>query len=304
MKKLLAIMLAVATLFTFAACGATEEPAPEAPAADSAAEGEASEEAAPAAIEGMINAFTREEGSGTRGAFIEILGIEVDGNDTTSKEIPIAPATDIVMTSVAGDPNSLGYISMGSVNDTIKAISVDGAEPTAENVQNGSYPISRPFNIATKGAPTELAQDFINFIMSDDGQAVVSEDYIPVTSTGAYTATPGLSGTISVGGSTSVAPVMEVLAEAYMAINADVKIEIQATGSSAGMTGAMDGTLDIGMASRGLKDSELAELTPAVMAIDGIAIIVNNENPISNVTQEQVKSIYVGDVIEWSELQE
>ncbi len=274
MKRIIAAMLAATLLL--AGCAGASEP---------------------------INAFTREEGSGTRGAFVEILGIEADGTDNTSPEIPTANATDIVMTSVAGDINSIGYISMGSVNDTVTAISVDGVEPTSANVQAGTYPISRPFNIATKGAPSELAQDFINFILSDDGQAIVSEDYIPVDSMGAYTSA-GLSGTLSVGGSTSVAPIMEVLKEAYEAINADVTIEIQATGSSAGMTGAIDGTLDIGMASRGLKDSELAELTPIVMAIDGIAVIVNNESTVSNLTMDQIKSIYVGDVMSWSELQE
>lgn len=253
----------------------------------------------------VINLVSREDGSGTRGAFIEILGIlekDADGNevDRTYEEAIIQNGTDAVMTTVAGDKYSIGYISLGSLNDSVKALKIEGVEPASENIQNGSYKISRPFNIAYKGEPSPLAQDFIDFILSKEGQAIVVEEgYVQAnTDLPAYMKNTQ-EGNLVIAGSTSVTPVMEKLAEAYEKIHSGVSIEIQSTGSSAGMQSAMEGTADIGMASRDLKDSELAELRSEVMAIDGIAVIVNNNNPIDSLTIEEVKSIYIGDITKW-----
>ena len=253
----------------------------------------------------VINLVSREDGSGTRGAFIEILGIlekDADGNevDRTYEEAIIQNGTDAVMTTVAGDKYSIGYISLGSLNDSVKALKIEGVEPASENIQNGSYKISRPFNIAYKGEPSSLAQDFIDFILSKEGQAIVVEEgYVQAnTDLPAYMKNTQ-EGNLVIAGSTSVTPVMEKLAEAYEKIHSGVSIEIQSTGSSAGMQSAMEGTADIGMASRDLKDSELAELRSEVMAIDGIAVIVNNNNPIDSLTIEEVKSIYIGDITKW-----
>jgi phosphate transport system substrate-binding protein len=252
-----------------------------------------------------ITVVSREDGSGTRGAFIELFEIEKEGEDgskkdMTTKESVIAKQTDVMMTNVAGDPYAIGYISLGSVNDTIKPLSIEGVEATADNVKNGSYQIVRPFNIATKGAPTGLAADFISYIMSADGQNVVNgEHYIPVDDAASPYAGARQSGKIVVAGSSSVTPVMEKLKEAYIALNPDVNIEIQMSDSSAGLTAAMEGTCDIAMASRELKDTE-SQLTPLQIALDGIAVIVNNENPLPGLTKEQVKSIFTGNITEWN----
>ena len=255
-----------------------------------------------------ITVISREDGSGTRGAFIELFGIEekdADGNkiDNTIKTADITNSTSVMMTSIADDEAAIGYISLGSLDNTVKALEIDGAVATAENVKNGSYKVSRPFNIATKGTPNELTQDFINYILSADGQAVVEgAGYISEGNTGAY-ASAGLTGKITVAGSSSVTPVMEKLKEAYIAVNPDVEIEVQQSDSTTGMTSAIEGVCDIGMASRELKDSELAEgLTPTVIAIDGIAVIVNNNNDVKGLTSEQVKGIYTGTITKWSEV--
>lgn len=255
-----------------------------------------------------ITVISREDGSGTRGAFIELFGIEekdADGNkiDNTISTADITNSTSVMMTSIADDEAAIGYISLGSLDNTVKALEIDGAVATAENVKNGSYKVSRPFNIATKGTPNELTQDFINYILSADGQAVVEgAGYISEGNTGAY-ASAGLKGKITVAGSSSVTPVMEKLKEAYIAVNPDVEIEVQQSDSTTGMTSAIEGVCDIGMASRELKDSELAEgLTPTVIAIDGIAVIVNNNNDVKGLTSEQVKGIYTGTITKWSEV--
>lgn len=255
-----------------------------------------------------ITVISREDGSGTRGAFIELFGIEekdADGNkiDNTISTADITNSTSVMMTSIADDEAAIGYISLGSLDNTVKALEIDGAVATAENVKNGSYKVSRPFNIATKGTPNELTQDFINYILSADGQAVVEgAGYISEGNTGAY-ASAGLKGKITVAGSSSVTPVMEKLKEAYIAVNPDVEIEVQQSDSTTGMTSAIEGVCDIGMASRELKDSELAEgLTPTVIAIDGIAVIVNNNNDVKGLTSEQVKGIYTGTITKWSEI--
>ena len=256
-----------------------------------------------------ISVISREDGSGTRGAFIELMGIEVKGEDgsstdMTTVEADIASRTDVMLTSVAGDPYAIGYVSMGSLNETVKAVAIDGVEATTDNIINGTYAVSRPFNIATMGEPEGLAADFINFIMSDEGQAVVSEDgYVSQGSTGAFTS-DGSEGTITVGGSSSVTPVMEKLAEAYQAVNPNATIEVQQSDSTTGMTSTIDGTYDIGMASRELKDSETSEgITGTQIAIDGIAVIVNNENSMTDITSDQVKQIYTGEVTNWEDLQ-
>ncbi len=256
-----------------------------------------------------ITVISREEGSGTRGAFIELFGVEqkdADGNkvDHTTEEAIINNGTSVVITTVAGNPYAIGYISLGSLNDTVKALKIDGAEATVENIMNESYKISRPFNIATKEGLSEVAQDFISFIMSADGQAVIEENgYIKVSEEPAYAGSKP-TGKIVVAGSSSVTPVMEKLKEAYLAVNPNASIEIQLSDSTTGMTSAIEGICDIGMASRALKDSELeAGLMPTVIAKDGIAMIVNLENPIEELTSEQVKAIFVGDLLEWSEVE-
>ena len=254
---------------------------------------------------GKITVVAREEGSGTRSAFVELLGIvDADENDATVVTAESTNSTSVMITTVEGNKNAVGYISLGSLKDNVKAVSVDGVEATAENVKNGTYAISRPFNIATKEGLSEVASDFIAFILSEEGQAIIDEEgYISVTPQGSYTAS-GLSGNITLGGSTSVSPVMEKLAEAYKALNPDETIEIQQTGSSAGMTAAIEGVCDIGMASREVSQSELDQgLTSTQIAMDGIAVIVNNENPTEDMTSEQIQKIYLGEVTDWSEIQ-
>lgn len=260
---------------------------------------------------GEITVLSREDGSGTRGAFIELFGIEQKNDagekeDMTTDDAQITNSTSVMMTTVQGNPKAIGYISLGSLDESVvKAVEIDGAAPTVENVKAGTYKVVRPFNIATKGEASEVAQDFINFIMSADGQKVVSENgYITVNDAAPAYAASGVSGKVVVGGSSSVTPVMEKLKEAYMALNPDVTVEVQQSDSTTGMTSTIDGAYDIGMASRELKDSELeAGLTPTVIAQDGIAVIVNKENALTGLTSEQVLSIYTGETTDWSELQ-
>ncbi len=255
-----------------------------------------------------ITVVSREDGSGTRGAFIELFGIEekdADGNkvDNTISTAEITNSTSVMMTTIAGNEAAIGYISLGSLDNSVKAVKIDGTEASAENVKNGTYKVSRPFNIATKGTVNEQTQDFIDFILSAEGQAVVEEaGYISEGNTGSYTAS-GKSGKITIMGSSSVTPVMEKLKEAYVALNPDVTIEVQQSDSTTGMTSAIEGACDIGMASRDLKDSELAEgLTAQAIALDGIAVVVNNNSDIEELTSEQVKQIYTGEVTKWSEI--
>ncbi len=255
-----------------------------------------------------ITVVSREEGSGTRGAFIELLGIEQ--KDASGKEVDyttelaiISNSTSVVMSNVNGNVYAIGYISLGSLNDTVKALSVDGVLASAANIKAGNYKVARPFNVATKGEISELAQDFLAFILSADGQAVVEANgYISLSNTGAFTSSM-TSGKLVVGGSSSVSPIMEKLKEAYLKVNTNATIEVQQTDSTSGMTGAIDGVLDIGMASRDLKESELsAGLVNQVIAMDGIAIIVNNENPLDAITTEDVRAVYMGELTNWSSL--
>lgn len=247
-----------------------------------------------------ITVVSREEGSGTRGAFIELFGVEKDKVDNTTEEAIIANSTAVVMTTVAGDDYSIGYASLGSLDDITKAVKVDGVEPSVNTIKDGSYKIARPFHIATGKDVSDVTQDFINFIMSDDGQAVVEENGYISVSEGTFESS-NTKGKIVVAGSSSVTPVMEKLKEAYLAVNKNAEIEIQESDSTTGMTAAMEGTCDIGMASRDLKDSE-SELKSTVIAMDGIAIIVNQNNPLEDIKSDQVKDIFVGDITRWSEL--
>ena len=250
-----------------------------------------------------ISVVTREDGSGTRGAFVELFGIEdADGNDAITQSAEISNSTSVVMTTVAGNPDAIGYISLGSLDDTVKALEIDGVAATVDNINNGTYKVYRPFNIATKEGLSETAQDFVNFIMSEQGQAIVAEDYISVENSGSYTPS-GKTGTVTVSGSSSVTPVMQVLKEEYEALNPDVTIELQQSDSTTGVNDAIAGTSDIGMASRALKDSELEQgVVGTVIANDGIAVIVNNESTVTGLTSEQVKGIYMGELTNWSEV--
>lgn len=260
-----------------------------------------------AAPAGEITLVSREDGSGTRGAFIELFGVEVknaDGTkkDMTSKEAIIANKTDVVLVNIAGDEAAIGYVSMGSLNETVKALAIDGVAATAENVKNSTYPIARPFNIAYKGELNAVAQDFVNFILSKEGQEVVAKSYIAVDAAAAPFAGANPEGKVTIAGSSSVTPIMEKLKEAYVAINPKAAIEIQLSDSTAGMTAAMDGTADIGMASRKLKDSESEQLTSLAIALDGIAVIVNPANGLEGVQKDTVRAIFTGEITDWSEV--
>lgn len=251
---------------------------------------------------------SREDGSGTRGAFIELFGIEEkqdDGTkvDMTTTDAQITNNTSVMLTTVADNEYAIGYVSLGSLNDSVKALKIDGAEATAENIENGSYKVSRPFNIAVKkDLNNKVAKDFMSFIMSTEGQKVVADEkYIAVADVKDYAGTKP-SGSCVVGGSSSVSPLMEKLIEAYKAVNPNASIELQTSDSTTGMTSTIEGSYDIGMASRELKEEEAAELEPTVIATDGIAVVVNNANPLDELSADQVKDIYVGNVSTWDEI--
>ena len=255
-----------------------------------------------------ISVLSREDGSGTRGAFIELFGIEKkDANgkkiDYTTDEAAITNSTAVMLTSVAGDNYAIGYVSLGSLNDSVKAVKIDGADATVANINNGSYKISRPFNIAVKEGLSPVAQDFVNFIVSDDGQKIIAANkYIKIQNTKAYSSNKA-SGKVVVAGSSSVSPVMEKLIEAYKSVNPNAKIELQTSDSTTGVTNAINGTCDIGMASRALKDSEKAKgVQEITIAIDGIAVIVNKLNPVADMTKTQVEQIFTGNITKWSDV--
>ena len=259
---------------------------------------------------GQINVVTREDGSGTRGAFIELFGLEEknsDGEkvDLTTQNAIVTNSTSVMLTTVAEDGSAIGYASLGSLNDSVKVVDIDGAEATVENIKDGSYKVSRPFNIVTKDDTNEAAKDFINFILSSEGQAIVEKSgYIPLDDNGSYKSSVN-SGKVVISGSSSVTPVMEKLKEAYAKVNPDVTIEIQQSDSSTGVANTVDGTADIGMASRELKDTEETEgVTATVIAMDGIAVIVNDKNEVDDLTSEQVKDIFAGDTTSWEDLSE
>lgn len=321
--SVVASVLAASMALSLAACGST---ASESTAASSESTAVSSESTAASTSEAAsesaeateasdfdtdqdITVITREDGSGTRGAFIELTGVE-EKNDAGEKEDMTTQAaatqnsTNGVMTAVANDETAIGYISLGSLNDTVKAVTVGGVEATAENVSNGTYTLARPFNIVTNGEPTDpVAVDFIAYCMSPDGQALATEDgYIGGEGT-EYTSTQP-SGSITVGGSSSVSPLMEKLIEAYKTVNPNATLELLTTDSTTGVTGALDGTYTVGMASRELKDTETAEGAQAtVLAMDGIAVVVNPANSVSDLSVDQIKSIYTGEATVWSDLQ-
>jgi len=325
MKKAMSLVLVcMLALSVLAACGgsapeaptpvapaqeipAQEAPTQEAPAQEAPAQEAPAQEASNFDDRREITVVSRESGSGTRGAFVELTGVEVsvDGNSTdmTSPEAVIGNGTNAIMTNVAGDAYAIGYISTGSVNDSIKTVNIDGVEPTPANILAGSYKISRPFIVVTMDNLSPVAQDFLDFIMSSEGQEIVADSYIPVDQNAPAFDSNRATGTVVVGGSTSVAPVMEKLAEAYEAINTGANIEIHATGSGAGITGAIDGVVEIGMSSRDIRDSEMEELYQQItIAMDGIAIIVNTDNPLTNLTMEEVREIFTGEKTRWSEV--
>ncbi|MCD8148255.1 MAG: substrate-binding domain-containing protein [Clostridiales bacterium] len=321
-KKMMALVLSAAVVgsMALAGCGSTSsdsttEDTTTTEDSSAAADTEEAEETDDTAEEASsdfdtssaITVLSREDGSGTRGAFIELFGIEVtneDGEkeDMTTVDATITNNTEVMMSTVAGDTYAIGYCSLGSLNDSVKAVQIDGVDATVENVADGSYAVARPFNIVTQDNLSDVAQDFIDYIMSADGQAVISENgYIEVAEGEAFESS-GASGSISVAGSSSVSPVMEKLKEAYEEINPNATVEIQTSDSTTGITNAIEGTCDIGMASRDLKDEETG-VTATCIAMDGIAVIVNNDNPLTNLTSDDVNQIFTGEVTSWSEVE-
>lgn len=293
-KKILALLFSVLMVVgLMTGCGSKE-------VTETTSETETTAASAP------ITVVSREEGSGTRGAFVELMGVETDEGDMTTVDAEIANSTSLVQTTVSGNKNAIGYISLGSYDAAAaKAVKVDGVEATVENVKAGQYAVSRPFVICYKEENlSELGADFIRFIMSADGQAILADKgYIAMDDSAEAYSASALTGKLSLNGSTSVGPVMEKLAEAYMAINTGVTIDIQQTGSGTGITSTIDGSCEIGMSSRDLKDEELAEgLTPVTIALDGIAVIVNLENAVEDLTSEQIRQIYVGELTDWSQI--
>ena len=309
MKKLIAFALcAVMVVAALAGCSnaAKPEETTATPAADAT---QATQEAAkPETMTGPIDVLSREDGSGTRGAFIELFGVEQKNDagekvDHTTDAAEITNSTSVMLTTVAGDPAAIGYISLGALSDDVKALKIDGVEATAENVANGTYTVARPFNIATKGEATGVAADFITYVLSAEANEIIEEKgYIGVDGAKHYEAKDA-SGKLTISGSSSVTPLMEALKEAYEKLNPNVTIELQQSDSTTGMNDAAEGISDIGMASRELKQEELDKgLVPTVIAMDGIAVIVNNDNPLEELTGDQVRDIYTGDVTEWDAL--
>ena len=317
MKKKIVTLFMVAALAATALVGCGGNEATEAPAEETVetvedeAVVEETEEAAESDFDydNDIAVISREDGSGTRGAFIELFGVEQKNEagekiDYTTVEATITNNTSVMMTTVENDEYAICYISLGSLNDTVKAIKIDGVEASVENIENGTYTVNRPFNLAVKEELTDAAADFMNYILSAEGQAIVNDNgYIMIDNAAAAYESNGAEGKLVVAGSSSVTPVMEKLKEAYAAVNANVTVEINTSDSSTGVSSAIEGTCDIGMASRALKDTETAEgVKEVTIAKDGIAVIVNNNNPVEDLTTETVKNIYVGDILTWSEI--
>lgn len=290
LKKILAICLAMVMVGSaFTACGSNDN------SGDASGSGSGDD---------AISVLTREEGSGTRGAFIELFGIEQDDEDKTISSAEVTNSTSVMMQTVVGNEAAIGYISLGSLDDSVKALKVDGVEATVDNVKSGDYKVSRPFNIVTGEDVSEAAQDFINYIMSDEGQAVIEEEgYISQGSEGAFEGAD-VEGTVTVSGSSSVTPVMQKLAEEYQKLNSNVTIEVQQSDSTTGVTDAINGVSDIGMASREVTEDELSQgITAQAIALDGIAVIVNTNNAIDEITSDSVLKIYTGEITSWSEVE-
>ena len=304
MRKLAVLALSAALVMgTMTGCGSTNSDAKN---SDNAGTNKSASSETGFDTSKDISVVSREDGSGTRGAFIELTGVEekdADGNkvDNTTLDASITNSTEVMMTTVSGNDYAIGYASLGSLNDTVKAVKVGGVEATADNINAGTYTLARPFNIVTGDSVSEVAQDFINYIMSEDGQKIISDNgYIEVENTGSFTSTEA-KGSIVVAGSSSVTPVMEKLKEAYAKVNANASIEIQESDSTTGVNSAIEGTCDIGMASRDLKDEEKGVKATAI-AKDGIAVIVNTNNTTENLTMDQVKAIYTGEAKVWSDI--
>ncbi|MCJ7967095.1 substrate-binding domain-containing protein [Lachnospiraceae bacterium NSJ-171] len=304
MRKLAVLALSAALVMgTMTGCGSTNSDAKN---SDNAGTNKSASSETGFDTSKDISVVSREDGSGTRGAFIELTGVEekdADGNkvDNTTLDASITNSTEVMMTTVSGNDYAIGYASLGSLNDTVKAVKVGGVEATADNINAGTYTLARPFNIVTGDSVSEVAQDFINYIMSEDGQKIISDNgYIEVENTGSFTSTEA-KGSIVVAGSSSVTPVMEKLKEAYAKVNANASIEIQESDSTTGVNSAIEGTCDIGMASRDLKDEEKGVKATAI-AKDGIAVIVNNNNTIDDLTVDQIKDIFTGAVTTWADV--
>ena len=304
MRKLAVLALSAALVMgTMTGCGSTNSDAKN---SDNAGTNKSASSETGFDTSKDISVVSREDGSGTRGAFIELTGVEekdADGNkvDNTTLDASITNSTSVMMTTVAGDDYAIGYASLGSLNDTVKAVKVGGVEATADNINAGTYTLARPFNIVTGDSVSEVAQDFINYIMSEDGQKIISDNgYIEVENTGSFTSSK-VKGSIVVAGSSSVTPVMEKLKEAYAKVNSNASIEIQESDSTTGVNSAIEGTCDIGMASRDLKDEEKGVKATAI-AKDGIAVIVNNNNTIDDLTVDQIKDIFTGAVTTWADV--
>lgn len=317
-KKVVAIMMtaAMAASMMMVGCGSSDSSNSGSDSGSSAettatpaADSNSGSDSTGSGAEGPIVVVSREDGSGTRGAFVELFGIEQKDEsgekvDMTIPTAEITNSTSVMMTTVAGNSAAIGYISLGSLDETVKAVKIDGAEASVETVKDGSYKVSRPFNIVTKTeGVSEAAQNFIDYIMSAEGQAVINEEgYIGDDAAEAFAGAAG-SGTVTVAGSSSVTPVMEKLAEAYEAINGNVDVQVQQSDSTTGITNAIDGVCDIGMASRAVNDDELSQGVEAtVIATDGIAVIVSPDSPVDELTSEQVMQIYTGEVTDWSEI--
>ena len=304
MRKLAVLALSAALVMgTMTGCGSTNSDAKN---SDNAGTNKSASSETGFDTSKDISVVSREDGSGTRGAFIELTGVEekdADGNkvDNTTLDASITNSTEVMMTTVSGNDYAIGYASLGSLNDTVKAVKVGGVEATADNINAGTYTLARPFNIVTGDSVSEVAQDFINYIMSEDGQKIISDNgYIEVENTGSFTSSK-VKGSIVVAGSSSVTPVMEKLKEAYAKVNSNASIEIQESDSTTGVNSAIEGTCDIGMASRDLKDEEKGVKATAI-AKDCIAVIVNNNNTIDDLTVDQIKDIFTGAVTTWADV--
>ena len=304
MRKLAVLALSAALVMgTMTGCGSTNSDAKN---SDNAGTNKSASSETGFDTSKDISVVSREDGSGTRGAFIELTGVEekdADGNkvDNTTLDASITNSTEVMMTTVSGNDYAIGYASLGSLNDTVKAVKVGGVEATADNINAGTYTLARPFNIVTGDSVSEVAQDFINYIMSEDGQKIISDNgYIEVENTGSFTSSK-VKGSIVVAGSSSVTPVMEKLKEAYAKVNSNASIEIQESDSTTGVNSAIEGTCDIGMAPRDLKDEEKGVKATAI-AKDGIAVIVNNNNTIDDLTVDQIKDIFTGAVTTWADV--
>jgi len=304
MRKLAVLALSAALVMgTMTGCGSTNSDAKN---SDNAGTNKSASSETGFDTSKDISVVSREDGSGTRGAFIELTGVEekdADGNkvDNTTLDASITNSTEVMMTTVSGNDYAIGYASLGSLNDTVKAVKVGGVEATADNINAGTYTLARPFNIVTGDSVSEVAQDFINYIMSEDGQKIISDNgYIEGENTGSFTSSK-VKGSIVVAGSSSVTPVMEKLKEAYAKVNSNASIEIQESDSTTGVNSAIEGTCDIGMASRDLKDEEKGVKATAI-AKDGIAVIVNNNNTIDDLTVDQIKDIFTGAVTTWADV--